>query len=186
MKKVEDVRVERRACRIEGVVDADKETGKLSLQVDRAAVGPNRIEILCRVVKTLRCEQGALRKHAGRELKFLPKIAAGNNFLCKGAVATRLPAPTAKSRHMQRSKRTLIRSPRRRARECGSGDGMPMTIRGGGFPASPLAFMPIGRMGPPLRSFAADAHDCIVVRVLGPTAYKFVARFNRARKRAPL
>ena len=28
---------------------------------------------------------------------------------------------------------------------------------------SPLAFMPIGRMGPPLRSFAADAHDCIVV-----------------------
>ena len=47
-----------------------------------------------------------------------------------------------------------------------------MTVRGGGFPASPLAFMPIGRMGPPLRSFAADAHDCIVVRVLGPTAYK--------------
>jgi len=41
-------------------------------------------------------------------------------------------------------------------------------------------------MGPPLRSFAADAHDCIVVPVLGPTAYKVVARFNRARKRAPL
>ena len=61
-----------------------------------------------------------------------------------------------------------------------------MTVRGGGFPASPLAFMPIGRMGPPLRSFAADAHDCIVVRVFGPTAYKVVARFNRARKRAPL
>ena len=38
-----------------------------------------------------------------------------------------------------------------------------MMVRGGGFPASPLAFMPIGRMGPPLRSFAADAHDCIVV-----------------------
>jgi hypothetical protein len=61
-----------------------------------------------------------------------------------------------------------------------------MTVRGGGFPTSPLAFMPIGRMGPPLRSFAADAHDCIVVPVLGPTAYKVVARFNRARKRAPL
>src|SRR5262249_53393865 len=65
-------------------------------------------------------------------------------------------------------------------------DGIPMTVRGGGFPTSPLAFMPIGRMGPPLRSFAADAHDCIVVPVLGPTAYKVVARFNRARKRAPL
>jgi hypothetical protein len=31
-------------------------------------------------------------------------------------------------------------------------------------------------MGPPLRSFAADAHDCIMVRVLGPTGYKVVAR----------
>jgi len=38
-----------------------------------------------------------------------------------------------------------------------------MTVRGGGFPTGPLALMPIGRMGPPLRSFAADAHDCIVV-----------------------
>ena len=65
-------------------------------------------------------------------------------------------------------------------------DEIPMTVRGGGFPTSPLAFMPIGRMGPPLRSFAADEHDCIVVPVLGPTAYKVVARFNRARKRAPL
>jgi len=41
-------------------------------------------------------------------------------------------------------------------------------------------------MGPPLRSFAADAHDCIMVRVLGPAEYKVVARLNRARKRAPL
>ena len=40
----------------------------------------------------------------------------------------------------------------------------------------PLAFVPIGRMGPPLRSFAADAHDCIMVRVFGPTGYKVVAR----------
>ena len=31
-------------------------------------------------------------------------------------------------------------------------------------------------MGPPLRSFAADAHDCIMVRVLRPTGYKVVAR----------
>ena len=37
-------------------------------------------------------------------------------------------------------------------------------------------------MGPPLRSFAADAHDCIMVRVLGPTGYKVVARLNRAPK----
>ena len=31
-------------------------------------------------------------------------------------------------------------------------------------------------MGPPLRSFAADAYDCIKVRVLGPTGYKVAAR----------
>src|SRR5260370_36025287 len=36
--------------------------------------------------------------------------------------------------------------------------------------------MPKWRMGPPPRSFAADAHDCIMVRVLGPTGYKVVAR----------
>jgi hypothetical protein len=47
-------------------------------------------------------------------------------------------------------------------------DGAPMTVRGGGFPTSPLAFMPIGRMGPPLRTFAADAHDCIVVGMSPP------------------
>src|ERR1022692_688018 len=40
-------------------------------------------------------------------------------------------------------------------------------------------------MGPPLRSFAADAHDCIMVWVLGPTGYKVVARLIRAQKRAP-
>ena len=57
-----------------------------------------------------------------------------------------------------------------------------MTVRGGGIPRRPLAFMPNGRMGPPLRSFAADAHDCIMVRVLGPTGYKVVARLNRAPK----
>jgi len=41
-------------------------------------------------------------------------------------------------------------------------------------------------MGTPLRGFAADAHGCIMVRVLGPTGYKVVARLIRARKRAPL
>jgi hypothetical protein len=38
--------------------------------------------------------------------------------------------------------------------------------------------MPKGRMGPPLRSFAADAYDCIMVRVLGATGYKVVARLR--------
>jgi len=49
-----------------------------------------------------------------------------------------------------------------------------------------MAVMPRGRMGPPLRSFAADAYDCIMVRVFGPTGYKVVARLIRARKRARL
>ena len=35
-------------------------------------------------------------------------------------------------------------------------------------------------MGPPLRRLAADAHGCIMVRVLGPTEYKVVARLIRA------
>jgi hypothetical protein len=56
-----------------------------------------------------------------------------------------------------------------------------MTVRGGGIPTCPLALTPTGRMGPPLRSFAADAHDCIMVRVFGPAGYKVVARLNRAR-----
>ena len=40
-------------------------------------------------------------------------------------------------------------------------------------------------MGPPPRSFAADAHHCIMVRVSAPTEYKDVARSAR-HKRAPL
>src|SRR5580693_8662630 len=43
-----------------------------------------------------------------------------------------------------------------------------------------MAFVPRKRMGPPPRSFAADAHDCIMVQVLGPTEYKVVARLIRA------
>ena len=38
-------------------------------------------------------------------------------------------------------------------------------------------------MGPPPRSFAADAHDCIMVWVLEPTEYKVVARLIRAPER---
>src|SRR5258707_1179440 len=51
-----------------------------------------------------------------------------------------------------------------------------MTVRGGGVPACAMAFVPRKRMGPPPRSFAADAHECIMVRVPGPTEYKVVAR----------
>ena len=38
-------------------------------------------------------------------------------------------------------------------------------------------------MGPPPRSFAADAHDCIMVWVLEPTEYKVVARLISAPER---
>src|SRR5215470_1602992 len=40
-----------------------------------------------------------------------------------------------------------------------------MTIRGGGNPIWHMACAPRFRMGPPPRSFAADAHDCIMVRL---------------------
>src|SRR5260370_6514673 len=53
-------------------------------------------------------------------------------------------------------------------------------------PVCAMAVMPRKRMGPTLRSFAADAHGCIMVRVPGPAGYKVVARLIRARKRAPL
>jgi hypothetical protein len=46
-----------------------------------------------------------------------------------------------------------------------------------------MALTPMKRMGPSLRSHAADAHDCIMVWVLRPTGYKVVARdLIRARK----
>ena len=41
-----------------------------------------------------------------------------------------------------------------------------MTIRGGGHPKQAMVLTPVSRMGPPPRSFAADAHDCIMVRFL--------------------
>jgi len=41
-------------------------------------------------------------------------------------------------------------------------------------------------MGPPLRSFAADAHDCIMVRVLKTYRIQGCGAIDRARKRAPL
>jgi hypothetical protein len=42
---------------------------------------------------------------------------------------------------------------------------------------TPLASMPLLRMGLPPRSFAVDAHGCIMVRIpTGSTEYKVVAR----------
>src|SRR5262245_56175652 len=59
-------------------------------------------------------------------------------------------------------------------------DGSPMTVRGGGVPRVRMALMPTERMGPPPRSFAADAHHCIMVRVSKrPSEYKHVARSAR-------
>lgn len=56
-------------------------------------------------------------------------------------------------------------------------NGLPMTIRGGGNPILDMACAPRFRMGPPPRSFAADAYDCIMVWIrIGSTEYKCVAR----------
>ena len=55
-----------------------------------------------------------------------------------------------------------------------------MTIRGGGNPILDMAYAPRFRMGPPPRSFAGDAYDCIMVRIhTGSTEYKCVARWSR-------
>ena len=61
-----------------------------------------------------------------------------------------------------------------------------MTVRGGGVPIAPLAFMPGNRMGPPPRSFAADAHECIMVRVLDPPDTRSWRDWSAPGKRAPL
>ena len=49
-----------------------------------------------------------------------------------------------------------------------------------------MVIEPRFRMGPPPRSFAADAYDCIMVQVpAGPTEYKFVARLPRLMASSP-
>src|SRR5882757_9878883 len=61
-----------------------------------------------------------------------------------------------------------------------------MTVRGGGNPRLDMAIEPRVRMGPPPRSFAADAYDCIMVQVPArPTGYKFVARCSRLMASSP-
>src|SRR5271166_5815322 len=49
-----------------------------------------------------------------------------------------------------------------------------------------MAFAPRFRMGPPPRSFAADAHDCIVVAIPPGRPNTSSWRATRARWRAPL
>ena len=49
-----------------------------------------------------------------------------------------------------------------------------------------MAYHAVTENGSAASELRTDAHDCIMVRVLGPTGYKVVARLIRARKRAPL
>jgi hypothetical protein len=65
-------------------------------------------------------------------------------------------------------------------------DGLAMTVRGGGVPLSPMAAMPALRMGPPSRSFAADAHACIMVWVTDPPDTRLRRECLVPRQRASL
>src|SRR5216684_876567 len=56
-----------------------------------------------------------------------------------------------------------------------------MTIRGGGHPKQAMVLKPVSRMGPPPRSFAADAHDCIMVRSLRTYRIQGCGEMIRAR-----
>ncbi len=49
-----------------------------------------------------------------------------------------------------------------------------------------MAYHAVTENGSAASELRTDAHDCIMVRVLGPTEYKVVARLIRARKRARL
>src|SRR5712692_10348736 len=60
-----------------------------------------------------------------------------------------------------------------------------MTIRGGGHPKQAMVLKPVSRMGPPPRSFAADAHDCIMVRSLRTYRIQGCGAMIRARWQAP-
>ena len=62
-----------------------------------------------------------------------------------------------------------------------------MTIRGGGDPTKTMASKPLCRMDPPPRSFATDAHDCIMVRSSRIDRIQGCGAIDdRARQRAPL
>ena len=55
---------------------------------------------------------------------------------------------------------------KRLQRTFGEGRDAMVRLRGGGNPICTMVFEPRFRMGPPPRSFAADAHDCIMVAIL--------------------
>jgi hypothetical protein len=61
-----------------------------------------------------------------------------------------------------------------------------MMVRGGGVPYHSMASMPIKRMGPPLRSFAPDAHHCIMVWALGPPHTRMWREHSCTTRGAPL
>src|SRR3954470_13276371 len=61
-----------------------------------------------------------------------------------------------------------------------------MTIRGGGAPSGSMALKPLWRMDPPLRSFAADAHYCIMVWILWIRRIQVCGAMVRACWRASL
>src|SRR6059058_2815318 len=61
-----------------------------------------------------------------------------------------------------------------------------MTIRGGGAPSGSMALRPQWRMDPPLRSFAADAHYCIMVWILWIRRIQVCGAMIRACWRASL
>ncbi len=51
-----------------------------------------------------------------------------------------------------------------------------MTVRGGGDPVDSMAYHAVTENGSAASELRTDAHYCIMVRVLGPTEYKVVAR----------
>ncbi len=64
--------------------------------------------------------------------------------------------------------------------------GPPLTSRGGGEPTPDMALVPRSRMDPPPRSFAADAHDCIMVPIPSDRPNTSLPRDRPRRWRAPL
>src|SRR3712207_3587756 len=67
--------------------------------------------------------------------------------------------------------------------------GLPIMVRGGGRPTRIMALMPCVRLGPPPRSFAADAHGCIMVQVRldrpNTSSWRDPSRARRAPLRPP-
>jgi hypothetical protein len=61
-----------------------------------------------------------------------------------------------------------------------------LTIRGGGNPYSNLALDADRENGPAARSFAADAHDCIMVRIKQSYRIQVCGTKQRPQWRAPL